>query len=58
MPAWRRRIAIGCAMKGLLAGVVKTSAAKRALGPVDNYRNQTMAHAMLIMARKLRAVFS
>lgn len=28
------------------------------LGPVDNYRNQTMAHAMLIMARKLRAVFS
>ena len=30
LPALRRRMAIGCAMKGLLAGVVKTSAAKRA----------------------------
>src|SRR3546814_20296616 len=29
-----------------------------ALGSVDNYRKQTMTHALLIMARKLRAVSS
>ena len=32
MAAWCRRIAIGCAMKGLLARVVKTRAEKRAPG--------------------------